>query len=206
MSIKKASIAAVLAAAMAVSSAAVAQQTQETGWYVGAAFGQAKSDLDCTGTTSCDDSDSSWKIFGGYQINRNFAVEFGYANLGEAKASTPAFFFGGLLIPAANVSIEATVWELVGVGSLPVADRFSLYGKIGLYRSETDISVAFPSVGATSNDSDDNMDITFGFGARYDFTRNFGIRAEWQRYSSVSAGDFGDSDVDVMSVGLLWRF
>jgi OmpA-OmpF porin, OOP family len=103
------------------------------------------------------------------------------------------------------VSIEATAWELVAVGSLPVAERFSLFGKLGLYRADTDVSIAFTGAG-TATDNDSNTDLTFGVGARYDFTRNLGLRAERQRYSDVKAGDFGDSNVDVLSLGIIYRF
>jgi hypothetical protein len=34
---------------------------------------------------------------------------------------------------------------------------------------------------------------------RYDIVRNFAVRAEWQRYN-------GDSDVDVFSIGALYKF
>jgi OOP family OmpA-OmpF porin len=190
---------------MAVSSASMAQPRQDMGWYLGGSFGQSEVDIDCAGTTSCDDSDSSWKIFAGYQVNRNFAIEGGYGVLGEVKASTPPFVFLGTPIPAANVKIETTAWEIVGIGSIPLAERFSLYGKVGLYMADTDIDVSFTGLGSAS-DSDDNVDLTFGFGARYDFTRNFGVRAEWQRYGDVKAGDFGKFDVDVMSLGILFRF
>jgi OOP family OmpA-OmpF porin len=202
VNLKKTCVAAMLAVAgMVASSASMAQQRQDTGWYIGGSFGQGEIDIDCTGTTSCDDSDTSWKIFGGYHINRNFAVEVGYGALGEVKASTPPF--GG--IPAADVKIETNAWEVVGIGSLPIADRFSLFGKVGLYGADTDIDVAFAGFG-TVTDTDDNVGLTFGFGARYDFTRNFGVRAEWQRYSDVKASDFGEFDVDVMSVGIVFRF
>jgi len=199
-------LAAMLSGAMALPATAMAQAGgADTGWYAGFSLGQSSADVDCTGATSCDDSDSSWKIFGGYQLNRNVAIELGYGDLGKVSVGTPAFVFLGIPIPAANTTIESTVFELVGVGSLPVAERFSLFGKIGLYRSDTDIKIAFAN-GASSSDSDDNIDLTFGVGARYDFTRNLGVRAEWQRYSSVKAADFGESDIDVMSVGLIWKF
>jgi OOP family OmpA-OmpF porin len=206
MKTKNALVGAVFAVgAAAMSSAALAQQMRDTGLYIGGSFGQSTADIDCGGTTSCDDSDTSWKVFGGYQVNRNFALEVGYGALGEVTASTPAFFVGPTLIPAADVKIKTTAWEVVGIGSLPLGERFSLFGKVGLYVADTDIEVVFAGLG-TATDADDNVDLTFGFGARYDFTRNFGVRAEWQRYGDVKAGDFDKFDVDVMSVGIVFRF
>jgi OmpA-OmpF porin, OOP family len=189
------------AAIAASSPAALAQAPGDAGWYVGASLGQTEVNLDCAGTTACDDKDSSWKIFAGYQFNRNFALEFGYTDLGEVTASTPAIGF----IPPASVAIESTVWELVAVGMLPLAERFSLYGKLGLYRADTDIEVNFVSLGSVT-DSDSNTDLTFGIGVRFDITPRLGVRLEWQRYSSVSAADFDEGDVDVMSLGVAWRF
>jgi opacity protein-like surface antigen len=52
-------------------------------------------------------------------------------------------------------------------------------------------------------------DLTYGVGGQYDFNRNLGLRLEWNRYSKVKAPDSaggGDGDIDVLSVGALWRF
>jgi len=208
MSIKKTSIAALLAAAgMAVSSASMAQaKPADTGFYAGVSIGQTSANVDCAGTTSCDDSDSAWKIFGGYQINRNFAVELGYSDLGKISASLPPIFFPGVGTFASNLTIETTAFELVGVGSFPVNQNFSLYGKIGLYRADSDVKVTLVG-GPSVTDSDTNTDLTFGLGVRYDFTRNLGVRAEWQRYSSVQAGSTSETaDLDVLGIGVVWKF
>ena len=188
-----------LAAAVAFTGPAFAQ---DAGFYIGGALGQSSFDVECAGTTSCDDSDSSWKIFGGYQFNKHFAVEFGYADLGETTASVPVPPFN------VNIAFESTVWDLVAVGSLPIGDRFSIFGKVGLYMADTEVNGSAAGLGSLS-ESDDNTDLTYGIGARYDFTRNLGVRLEWQRYQDVG-GDFGgatlESDVDVMSVAVIWKF
>lgn len=186
------------AGAMALSATALAQDGRP---YLGLALGQSQADIDCTGTTSCDDSDTAWKVFGGFQFNRHFALEAGYANLGEVTAAVPAG--GG--IPAADVAIEATAFELVGVGVLPLAERFSVYGKLGVYMADTEVRVSFAGLGSVTR-SDDNTGLTFGLGLRYDVTPSLGVRAEWQRYSDVSADAFGESDLDLISLGVLWRF
>jgi OOP family OmpA-OmpF porin len=170
---------------------------QDVGWYVGATLGQSEAGDTCSGVAgsgvSCDDKDTAWRILGGYQFNRNFAVELGYTDLGEVSASGP----GG------NVSVESTAFEVVAVGMMPIADKFSIYGKLGMYRAETDADV---SVAGFSSASESNTDLTFGVGVRYDFARNLGVRAEYQKYSDVGGGNIGEDDVDVISVGVIWKF
>ena len=76
--------------------------------------------------------------------------------------------------------------ELVAVGILPIADKLSLTGKLG-----------FANVDVTPGE--DKTELTFGIGAQYDFTRNLGVRAGWQRYNT-------DDEIDFISVGVLWKF
>lgn len=195
MKMKKTTLAAALAVTTAFAGSAFAQRTPDAGWYAGLSIGQSEADGTCSGivglNVSCDDKDTAWKIFGGYQINRTFAAEFGYTDLGEVTAS----------VPGASAKVESTAWELVGIGALPVGERFSLYGKLGLYRAETEFSATgLPRI------KEDNTDLTYGFGVRYDFARNFGVRAEWQRYSDVGGGQIGEDDIDVLSIGAIWRF
>jgi OOP family OmpA-OmpF porin len=166
---------------------------QDMGFYLGATFGSATQDGQCDGVVagvSCDDKDSAWRILGGYQFNRNLAVELGYHNLGEASASG-----GGV-----TVTDEVTAWELVAVGSFPLANQFSLYGKLGMYRGEVERTVTLGGLSASADES--GTEFTFGLGARYDFMPNLGVRAEWQRYMDL----LPDVDVDVLSIGLIFRF
>jgi OOP family OmpA-OmpF porin len=194
MTMKKLALAAAMVTAALAASPAMAQATADRGWYVGGSFGQASADCDTSELPgfTCDEEDTAWKIFGGYQLNRNLALELGYANLGEVALSGFGF----------NADIETTVWELVGVASYPINNQFSLYGKLGLFRAETDLSSNF---GASGDESTNGL--TFAFGVRYDFTRQIGLRAEWQRYSGIDAPqDLGESDIDVLSVGVVVRF
>jgi OOP family OmpA-OmpF porin len=101
-----------------------------------------------------------------------------------------------------SFSTEATAFELVAVGMMPLADKFSVYGKIGMYRGDVDTS----GTGIFGSASESNTDLTFAVGVRYDFTRNLGVRAEWQKYQDVGGGDIGESDVDVLSIGAIWKF
>ena len=148
----KALIAAMLGAAvMAAPAVSMAQARGETGWYAGITLGQSEvKSVDCTGF-SCDTKDTAFRILGGYQINRNFAAELGYHDLGKVKVTGPA-----------NFDIKSNAWELVGVGAYPLANQFSVYGKLGLYRGE----VKVPGSKAT------NTDLTYGVGLQYDHGRD----------------------------------
>ena len=72
---------------------------------------------------------------------------------------------------------------------------------------------AFTARNFAGNFEHDNNDVTFGAGLAYQFTANFGLRGEWQRYRNVGGGDVAlgagegqKSNVDVFSIGALWRF
>src|SRR5205807_8377335 len=88
----KALIAAMVGAVvLAAPAVRMAQARGETGWYLGGNICQSKLKDGCSGLggsgISCDDKDTAFKILGGYNINRNFAAELGYTDLGKAKAS-----------------------------------------------------------------------------------------------------------------------
>jgi opacity protein-like surface antigen len=164
---------------------------QETGFYLGGSIGQMEAEGDCPSAFSCDLKDSAWKVFAGYRVNRHLAIEGTYADWGEISVRTTA---AG--VPVTGMS-EQTGWGVAGLGILPLGDRFSLFGKLGVMVGERETRVGapgFPSV----VDSDDGSELHFGFGAGFNFTRNLGLRAEWERLE--------DSEIDVVSIGLQYRF
>lgn len=142
-------------------------------------------DASRAGLTSCGRDDTAWKAIVGYQITPHFAVEGGYTDFGKYSASgTPG-----------SVNFDATAWELLGLLSWPLGERFSVYGKAGFYFWEAKANV---SAGATRVGlSDDGTSWTVGLGLAYDLTRNVTARAEWQRYSQ---------DFDLFGLSVLYKF
>ena len=191
MSLKKTTIAALMAVSgVVVSSASFAQakpSAADTGFYLGASVGQSMAD--CGNLPSCDDKDTAYRVFGGYQFNRNLAVEGGYSPLGE--------------ISGGNLKLETNAWDLVGVGIWPLNQQFSIYGKLGFYNAEMKVSGPVSGKKTTT-------DLTYGVGGQFNFSRNLGLRLEWQRYGGVEApqvgGLSGDSDIDTLNLGVLWKF
>lgn len=182
-------------------------------WYLGAGAGQSRAKLNdssvnavlagsgsTAGPTSKDETDVSYKLFLGYQFNKYFAVEGGYFSLGEFSFTTTTVPAGTLRGIAKNhVGMNLDV-----LGILPLADRFSLYGRLGIQNSKT--TDLFSGVAVLNPaPSKNKTDYKLGLGAKFDITKNIGLRGEWERYR-VSDGLSGNTDVDVFSASLLYKF
>jgi OOP family OmpA-OmpF porin len=178
--------------------AASTANAQDKGWYVGGALGQGKAKGFCDGLSgggiSCDDKDTTAKAMGGYQFTKNFALELGLTNAGTYEARGP----GG------HITVEAAIFEGTAVAILPLGQQFSVFGKLGLYSSAVDSTVA--TFVLNRDERTTNSDLTYGAGLGWAFTPKFQLRAEWQRYQDVDAGFLGKGDVDIISLGLLYRF
>jgi opacity protein-like surface antigen len=54
--------------------------------------------------------------------------------------------------------------------------------------------------------SESNTDLTYGIGVRWDFSKNLGLRAEYQVYTNLGGGAIVESDAEVISLGVIWKF
>src|ERR1700690_2075964 len=85
-----------LAALAAIASPFAMADDAGLGWYGGLSIGQSRAKIDderisntllgagFTSTTITDDNrDTGYKLFGGYKVNKNFALEGGYFDLGK---------------------------------------------------------------------------------------------------------------------------
>ena len=174
----KASFAVVsVASFIAAASPAAAQDV-----YVGASLGAAKAKQICAGVDSCDPNKTSFRLFGGYQLHRNLAVEAGYHYFGTFVQDTRGVFTSAV--------------DIVAVGSWPFTQALSVYGKAGGYVARTRSAPA----------SEDNSDFVYGLGAEWKPFREWGLRGEWQRYYNLGGGDIGfNTNIDVWSAAIVWR-
>jgi OOP family OmpA-OmpF porin len=187
----------------------------DSGWYGGINIGQSRAKIDDARITSSllgggltttsindNDRDTGYKLFGGYKINKNFAVEGGYFDLGR-------FGFTANTLPAGTLSgkIKLNGLNLDAVGILPISEKFSAFGRLGMNYAQAKDS--FSGTGAVAvlnpNPSKRDMNYKFGAGLQYDFTESLGMRLEAERYRINDAvGNKGD--IDLVSVGLVYRF
>ena len=176
-------------------------------FYVGAHVGRATAESLCSSVpagfavNNCDDVDSTVpKGLIGYRFTQNWGIEGGYA--------------GGKVGAPGTQTIEATVMDLVAVYTIPLEHGFEIYGKAGLYHAKVKQSDGFislapgaPPIRFSAATTVSNTAPTFGFGAQYNFTRNIGVRLEYQFYPSVGEADnLQAKDVNAVSIGAVWRF
>ena len=188
----------------------------DTGWYIGGNIGKAKANIDddaittqlqSTGATSVsisdDDSDTAFKLFGGYQYSKHMAVEAGYFDLGE-------FGYTATTVPAGTLTGQAKIngVSLDLVGMRPLSEKFSVFGRIGLNYAQTEdnfTNTGTVPVPANAGPNKNDLSYKYGAGLQYDFSASLGARAEVERYRIDDAvGNKGD--VDLLSLGLVYRF
>lgn len=173
---------------LALCAATLPALAKDSGGYVGGSIGLTTidicDDLAALGATSCDDEGTGFKIFGGYKFSPHLSVEGGYLDFGEISAS-----FG-----SSSGTAEADAGFATVVGFLPVAARFSLFGKVGVFFWD------MSATGSAGSVSDDGTDALLGIGLNYDITDQFAVRAEFESY------DIGDDGVTMFSGGVQFTF
>jgi OOP family OmpA-OmpF porin len=151
-----------IAAAMLVAGLSAAAAYAE-GLYLGGSIGAPHFGDGINGIAG-DGSGASGKVFGGWQLNPNFALEGGLASLGR--------------INNANGSVNGHATYLDAVGLLPLGANFSLLGSVGV----THVSLN------TSGGDDAGVGLKLGVGAEYALTRNVSLRGEYENYRAPEFG------------------
>jgi len=201
-----------LAAASALFAASA--HAQVAGLYLGGSFGQSRAKIDdesvfaglTHGSVTKDESDAGYKLYAGYRVNQNFAIEGGYANLGEVSASTTVTAVNGVPVPPQNLRVKWTTSDGLFLAALigaPVASTGSVYAKIGVYTMKLE---AKAQASGSASDSETGQNLLFGLGAQYDFAQHVGARIEWERFKDVGGDNVGKGDFDLFSIGILYRF
>lgn len=191
---------------------ALAQDAAYT--YGGVSVGQSKTNVNANGiaagllpgfsasSSSTDEKDTAFRVFGGYQFNRNFALEGGYFHLGKNS-------FNAVTVPGGNLSGRSEVQGLALdlVGTLPMTDRFSALGRVGAQHawSKSSFSGSGAAAGVVGSSKRDDSGLKWGLGLQYELTPSMLLRGEVERYRIKDA--VGERQhVDLFSVSLVFPF
>ena len=183
-------------------------------WYIGAGVGQSRATIDeprlraslaangetVTGFTK-DQRDTGYKLFVGRQLNQYFAVEAGYFDLGkfDFKSSTSG---NGVL----NGQAGFRGVNLDLLGQLPLSQRLSLLGRVGMHYTKTNTEFSGNRLLGSTNThaSERKLNAKLGLGLEYKFSEALALRGEVERYRLNDAvGNRGDADL--YSVSLVYK-
>jgi len=155
----------------------------DSGFYVGGAVG----DTTIKDNLGFDDSASSWKGMFGFIIDVpvvDLAVELAYNDFGA---------------PTSDILGSQVEYDVTGISGFAVVGMdWGLVGgflKAGVVQWDVDIAIDNIRAG-----SDNGTDAAYGIGLRFNFS-SVELRAEYEMFD-VSGAD----DVDMASVGVIWRF
>jgi hypothetical protein len=194
-----------IAASLALSLASIGAKAQ--GWIAGGAVGQAKQQDYSVGgpITTRDDTDTAYRLFGGFMTSDRHGVVASYIDLGETRYDGPAF--GGFedRLEADGIDVSYLISWAPGE-----QERISLFGTIGVFVWDQD--VLYTDSTGDFLYRDEGTSFSFGVGTNINFdaggTSRWSVHAEWQVLKDVGdARNSGhDEDRDIFTLGLSYRF
>lgn len=180
-----------------------------SGLYMGGNIGISNANIDKDKITqnitnysySEHENDMGFKLFGGYQFNKYFAIEGGYFDLGkfDYTLSTPT--------GALDADLKVRGLNLDAVAILPFTEDFSAFARVGANYAYTESS--FNPRGTISvnqtNPKEDALNYKFGAGLEYAITDAISLRLEAERYRINDTLE-NNGDIDLYSFGLVYKF
>jgi OOP family OmpA-OmpF porin len=172
---------ALVASAAALSGTSAYADDAGTG-YVGAGVLGSRYEFNAPNALSGDNhsgNKAGGKVFGGYNITPQLALEAGYADFGK---KTYNYVSNGL---PGGVHTDAHSYYLAAKGTWPVNQQIALIGKLGAARNTNEVTTSgFSSV---SGDKDKTA-LYASVGAEYAINKNVKVSLEYENY--------GKNDID----------
>lgn len=163
--------------ATAATLGAVTAHAAEPGPYIGIGGVYNKNQYNIANDTTGGDKKSNefgGKIYGGYQIDKMFAVEAGYTQFGKQKYD--------YTVGADKGSIEAKAksFYIAGKAAYPINEQFSVFGKLGIGRNKNDVNAS--GLAANLDNNGNKTALYAAIGAEYMITPKFGLEVSYERY------------------------
>jgi hypothetical protein len=87
------------------------------------------------------------------------------------------------------------------VGTWALNDSLGLTGRLGAFKGDVDASTLY-----RLTPDGNSLHPTIGMGLRYDISSNLRLQGGWDRYHLGVSLHPGDGGVDLLSIGLKYRF
>ncbi len=133
--------------------------------------------------------------FGGYRYNKNLAVEMAYTGA--------SYIYTTSAVGGARYLSKQTVFAIAAVGTMPVSDAFSVFGKLG-------VASASSETNALGEQNTRRFAPTFGAGVEYKFTPNISGRLSADVYGVTATIPVAlvkqNSNATVVNAGVAYSF
>ncbi len=184
-------------------------------WYSGLGLGYGKiefypADFSSNGAAAETIRDADLGFTGalGLQINKNWAVEVNFIQLGKFSYKY-----------AQGANEQEDVYEVSGWGgsllpTIPLTRNLSLFGRLGVLAAQTRTTIRNPAPAFNGSITAIQVSTTSflsGFGAQYFLNRDFGIRVEYQNLGKVGTSGAcgtctGRANAQFLSASALFPF
>lgn len=130
--------------------------------YAGALIGMSK--FDCPAPLTCaDDTDTAFKIYGGYDMGSDVSIEVGYTNFGEIPVASGAI----------SGTAKASALSVVAAMRFPLMTDLVGVGRLGLGYVDVKANASNGAVAAQAESSEINL--YAGLGLEYALTSDIKI-------------------------------
>jgi len=192
----------VTAMALVATSAAFAAgpDDNQRGFYLGGGVGNFNLKIDRFSQIDnaigrLDDSDTGWKVFGGYRLNPYLSLEGAYVDFGRPSDKFDTAGSSG------DFSAHLSGFSPQLIGTVPLGP-VELSAKVGVYFVDVDLNADIDSVSALDFDSHTSEeDFMYGVGIGATFLQRLNAKLEYE-WIDIGGGDKGNS---LWATGT-WRF
>lgn len=193
----------------------------DAGWYAGFDAGNARSDATTaetpvlTATTArTSGSTTGFRLRGGYQFGRFFALEAAYVNFGDTESHFDPVDCRNGAPGSCPLDVRTSLDGIVGTAMaiLPIGDHWFLDARLGWGKFEVETQ----SLGATVDIGGDNENggFHYGLGGGYRFNDHWEVMLDYSEYNQQDrgqtlSGDFGYynlGETSVTSLGISYRW
>ena len=157
-------------------------------FYVGGSLGTAALDDRFDGFAVDTDS-TAFRLVAGWRFNRYFSLEGGYHNFGEFEQRFVADD------TSIRIGLKADGFTLGMTGTLPLGDKFGLYGRTGYFFWDGDAEI-----NNVSQARPEDANLYLGAGAQYSFSERWTLIGDYSSYR------LEDTTSTVVALGLVVSF
>jgi len=187
-------------------------------FYAGVSVGQTRGEIDSarinnelvnklgyfTANTQGDTNDTGGRLFAGYQLHPNLAVEASYSDLGKVQWNSTVTPAGTL-----STSIRSRAYGVALVASYPFTPRLSGYLRGGVSHTESEASLTSSGFVDLNRDNfkKTSTDGAYAVGAQFAVSPKIAVRLEYENYRNLGSDEMGGKfQVSLTSIGVLFKF